>query len=164
MHLIQAAEIPLQDVPSSLMELAVKFLAKKGTGALSSFLGKLIAAAFEDIPASASTKIAPPKAKVSPCQRRNIYFMKQMLDCLGTSLHLTSVTTIFEGLSLLCLGMHTSSIRKRASPPSKHDCSRVRQTTISWWSPAIIWLCYYESLCKADYQACSLQNWMLWIQ
>lgn len=61
---MQAAEIPLRDVPAGVIELAVKFLAKKGTDALSRFLGKLIAAAFDDIPESASTKIAPPKAKV----------------------------------------------------------------------------------------------------
>ena len=61
---LQAAEVPLQDVPANIAELASGFIAQKGSAPLSRFAEKVISAIFEDIPESASNKVVPPKAKV----------------------------------------------------------------------------------------------------
>lgn len=61
---MQAADVPLQDIPSAVSDLASAFLAKKSTVPLSQLTAKVITAVFEDIPESATSKIVPPKAKV----------------------------------------------------------------------------------------------------
>ena len=66
MHVsLQAAEVPLQDVPPRVIQVACGFLAHKRAANLSTLLVKIALAIFEDIPESATSKSTPPKAKVS---------------------------------------------------------------------------------------------------